>query len=258
MGGTPQTPGRSVQTAEACRPEDQMQKMQIFQIQSSLPWLSGRCRWGPTITRKLEAIKKLLAPTNVNELCQFLCITGFYRKFVPFYANITNCLTKLVRKGTKFMWSEQCNNAFNILKEELSKLLSLQFPDPNKPFKLLTDTSNCSYSGILHQAQDEESAQLILIAYFSGSCNHTQQPWNITQKNDVLCIGSINKFSFYLTGAEYTLYCDHKPLTPFLTTGLKNKTMDRWALQLQQYNIKFQHVAGKDNHSRCDITFENN
>ena len=23
--------------------------------------------------------------------------------------------------------------------------------------------------------------------------------------------------------------------------------MDRWALKLQQYNIKFQHVAGKDN-----------
>ena len=58
---------------------------------------------------------------------------------------------------------------------------------------------------------------------------------------------SINKFSFYLTGAECTLYCDHKPLAPFLTTGMKSKTMDRWALELQQNNIKFQHVAGKDN-----------
>ena len=58
---------------------------------------------------------------------------------------------------------------------------------------------------------------------------------------------SINKFSFYLTGADCTLYCDHKPLPPFLTTDMKNKTMDRWALKLQQYNIKFQHVAGKEN-----------
>ena len=30
-------------------------------------------------------------------------------------------------------------------------------------------------------------------------------------------------------------------------TGMKSKTMDRWALKLQQYNIKFQHIAGKDN-----------
>ena len=58
------------------------------------------------LPEKLEAIKKLLVPTNVDELCQFLCITGFYRKNVPFYADITNCLTKLLRKGTKFQWSE--------------------------------------------------------------------------------------------------------------------------------------------------------
>ena len=52
LGRTPKTPGRSVQTAEACRHEDQMQLMQVFQIQSSLPWPSGRCRWSPTITGK--------------------------------------------------------------------------------------------------------------------------------------------------------------------------------------------------------------
>ena len=121
---------------------------------------------------KLEAInKKLLAPTNVDELHQFLGITGFYRKFVPFYANITNCLTKLLRKGTEFQWSEQCNNAFNILKEELCKMPSLQYLDPNKPFKVFTYASNYSYSGILHQAQDEKPDQLIPIAYFSGSFN---------------------------------------------------------------------------------------
>ena len=76
------------------------------------------------LPEKLEAIKKLLAPTNVDELHQFLGITGFYRKFVPFYADITNCLTKLLRKGTKFQWLEQCNSTFNMLKEELCKMPS--------------------------------------------------------------------------------------------------------------------------------------
>ena len=37
-----QTPGRSIQTAETCRPKNQMQQVHIFQIKSSLPWLSGR------------------------------------------------------------------------------------------------------------------------------------------------------------------------------------------------------------------------
>ena len=71
-----------------------------------------------SLPEKLEAIKKLLAPINVDELWQFLGITGFYRKCVPFYADITDCLTKLLRKGAEFQWSEQCNNVFNILREE--------------------------------------------------------------------------------------------------------------------------------------------
>ena len=43
------------------------------------------------------------------------------------------------------------------------------------------------------------------------------------------------------------MYCGHKPLALSLTTEMKSKTMDRWAPRLQQYNIKFQHVAGKEN-----------
>ena len=145
----------------------------------------------------------------MDELWQFLEITGFYRKFVHFYADITNCLTKLLRKGKEFQWSKQCNNAFNILKVKLCKMPSLQYPDHNKPFKLFTETSNYSYSGILHQVQVEEPDQLLPITYFSGSFNQTQQLWNITQKECYAVYRLINKFSFYLTGAECILYCDH-------------------------------------------------
>ena len=62
------------------------------------------------------------------------------------------------------------------------KIPSLQYPDPNKPFKLFTDASKYSYSGILNQAHGKDPTQLIPIAYFSGYFNRTQQLWNITQK----------------------------------------------------------------------------
>ena len=54
------------------------------------------------LPEKLEAIQKLATPQNVDELRQFLGLTGFYRKFVPFYADITKCLTRLLKKGMKF------------------------------------------------------------------------------------------------------------------------------------------------------------
>ena len=43
------------------------------------------------------------------------------------------------------------------------------------------------------------------------------------------------------------LYCDNKPLAPFFTTGMSSPVLDRWALELQQFDTKFQHLQGKKN-----------
>ena len=43
------------------------------------------------------------------------------------------------------------------------------------------------------------------------------------------------------------LYCNHKPLAPFFTKGMSSPMLHRWALELQQFNIKFQHIQGKKN-----------
>ena len=142
----------------------------------------------------------------MDELRQFLGLTGFYRKFVPFYADITKCLTKLLKKGIKFDWTEQCESVFNTLIEELCAAPTLQYPDPNKPFELFTDASHYCYSGILHQARREDPEQLIPIAYFSGCFNPAQQNYNVMMKEAYVAYQSIKKFQFYLRGgcATYT------------------------------------------------------
>ena len=60
----------------------------------------------------------------------------------------------MLRKGATFDWTEQCGNAFKLLKEELTKMPALHYPSPNKPLKLFTDASEHSYSGILYQEKE--------------------------------------------------------------------------------------------------------
>ena len=62
------------------------------------------------------------------------------------------------------MWTTQCNGAFKTLKDELCKMPTLQYPNPNKPYKLLTDASRYIYSRILHQEKEGEPNTLISIA----------------------------------------------------------------------------------------------
>ena len=122
------------------------------------------------LPEKVATIQALKPPRDINEQRHFLGLVGFYRKFIPFFADITVCLNKLIRKGVAFKWTKQCEDDFKFLKSELVKMPALQYPNPNKQFNLFTDASKHSYSGILHQektsnAPDSEP-NLIPIAFF--------------------------------------------------------------------------------------------
>ena len=75
------------------------------------------------LPEKVPATEALEPPQNTEQLWHFLGPIRFYRKFIPFFANITACLNTMLRKGAAFNWTDQCNNAFNLLKSELLKCL---------------------------------------------------------------------------------------------------------------------------------------
>ena len=88
---------------------------------------------------------------------------------------------------------------------------------------------------------------LVPVVYFSSAFSKTQQLWNTTQKECYAIYWSILKFSFYFASTKCTLYCKHKPLAPFFTTGMSSPVLDQWALGLQQFDIQFEHILGKKN-----------
>ena len=161
-------------------------KCEFFKTQVHyLGFFVGTHRVQP-LPEKVTAIEALEPPKDIEELRHFLGLVGFYRKFIPFFADVKVCLNTMPQKGEVFTWTVQCGNAFKLLKSELVKKLILQYSYPNRPFKLFTNTSKHSYLGILHQEETPgkpgAEANLIPIVYFSGSFGRTQQLWNTTQK----------------------------------------------------------------------------
>ncbi|XP_074306451.1 uncharacterized protein LOC141641698 [Silene latifolia] len=70
--------------------------------------------------QKIEAITKWPALKNVAEVHSFLGLAGYYRRFVKDFSKITQPLTNLIRKSTKFVWNEKCEEAFYELKNRLT------------------------------------------------------------------------------------------------------------------------------------------
>ena len=157
----------------------------------------------------------------------------------------------MLGKGVVFKWTEQCNNAFNLLKSDFVKMPQSQYHNPNKTFKLFTDASKHSFSVILHQKEIPKEVNvvcnLVPISHFSGLFNKTQQMCNLTQKECYRVYRWIQKCLLYLAGTKCTLYCKHKPLAPFFTTGMSSLALDCWALDLQKFDIQFKHISGKKN-----------
>ena len=61
---------------------------------------------------KLDTIKNMPVPKDTKEIKQFLHLTGYYRKFVPRFADILRPLTALMKKEMKFMWTAACQKSF--------------------------------------------------------------------------------------------------------------------------------------------------
>ena len=56
------------------------------------------------------------APTSIPEIRSFLGLAGYYRRFIPEFSKIAKSMTELLKKGVKFYWSSQCEEAFQKLK----------------------------------------------------------------------------------------------------------------------------------------------
>ena len=201
------------------------------------------------LPEKLEAIKKMPAPTTSKEVKQFLGLIGYYRKFVPRFSDISRPLTKLTWHDTPFEWTEQCGKAFNHLRELLMQYPILRYPDPTKGYVLYTDASGIGWSGVLTQEYVDEKnrAKQHPICYVSGQFRGSQLNWAALTKEAYAIYMSIRRLSFYVTDAEVLIRCDHLPLKKFLNKQTMNAKVNNWAVELEQFKLKLDWIPGSKN-----------
>ena len=195
---------------------------------------------------KVEAINKITTPTSIEEVRQFNRMCSYYHKFISHYSDISKCFNDMTKKGATFNWTKECNAAFRLLKEKLMEDPVLISPQVDKDYIIHCDASKYSYSGILQQTRPG-TEELAPVAYFSGNFDKTQVKWNITEKEAYAIYKSVKKFAFYITGAKTTVFSDHKPLKNFFEGGMNITKLDRWSLELQEFDISLEFIQGKLN-----------
>jgi len=104
--------------------------------------------------QKLKAIKEARAPNNVTELQAYLGLLNYYGKFIPNLNSELDELYQLLRKETKFIWSNKCQEVFEKSKCLLLQNQILKIYDKRKPIVVCTDGSPYGVGVILSQVVD--------------------------------------------------------------------------------------------------------
>ena len=196
------------------------------------------------LPEKLESIAKMPRPKNQKEVKQFLGLIGYYRKFVPRFADISRVLNKLTRKDEDFEWTPECDKCFNMLKDYLQEAPILRYPDPEARYVLYTDASKYAYAGVLTQTMEGTDHP---IAYVSGLFRGSQLNWAALTKEAYAIYMSVKKLSFYLDSARITVRSHHLPLKKFLEKNTMNAKVNNWAVELESQKIDFVFIPGIKN-----------
>jgi hypothetical protein len=61
---------------------------------------------------KVEAIMEWPVPMNVPEVCRFMGLEGYYRRFIEGFSNMENLITELKKKNKNFLWTKKCTEEF--------------------------------------------------------------------------------------------------------------------------------------------------
>ncbi|GKB18946.1 reverse transcriptase domain-containing protein [Tanacetum coccineum] len=132
---------------------------------------------------------------------------------IPDFSKIARPLTKLLENDTPFEFDDECQKAFELLKEKLTYAPMIVSPNWNLPFELMYDASDFTVGAVLGQ-------------------------------KDVF---AFDKFRSYLILSKTIIHTDHSALKHLFKTQNAKPRLIRWILLLQEFFIEIKDRKGTKN-----------
>jgi hypothetical protein len=203
-----------------------------------------------TISPREQKVNEILAvprPVTKHQLRSFIAMANYYSKFIPHFADLAEPLTSLTQKHhpNRIQWSSTQENAFQKIKEYLSKKPIMKILNTNKMMYVQTDASNVGLAAALLQEYD---GILHPVRYLSRKLKKPELNYSIIEKECLAVIWAIHKLKVYLYGTEFILLVDNKPLSYMKESAIKNARVARWLLCLQDCSFQVQSIKGIENH----------
>ena len=196
---------------------------------------------------KIANILDWEVPRNVKEVQSFLGFANFYRRFIKGFSKICRPLTDLTKKGVLWNWTEQCEEAFQGLKQSFTTAPILAHFWPDRAKMIETDASDLAKGGILSQLEPDKLWHPV--AFYSKKFLPAELNYDIHDKEMVVIVDCFKEWRHFLIGCPHKIqvFTDHKNLEYFNSTKVLNRRQARWAEILSEFDFVITYRPGEKN-----------
>ncbi|GJT74946.1 putative reverse transcriptase domain-containing protein [Tanacetum coccineum] len=145
---------------------------------------------------KIEAVKNWASPTTPTEVRQFLGLAGYYWRFIKDFSKIAKSLTELIPKNKKYIWGEDQELDFQLLKQKLCEAPILALPGGNDDFVVYCDVSHQGMGAVLVQREN-------VIAYASRQLKPNEENYLTHDLELGAVVFALKIWRHYLYGTKY-------------------------------------------------------
>lgn len=190
--------------------------------------------------KKTEALINAPKPQNIAELQSFLGLLNYCSKFIPNLSSELHPLYGLLRKNTKFDWTNQCDKAFENSKQLLASNKVLALFNPTKQIVLTCDASPYGVGCVLSQNFDGIEKPVM---FASSTLSPAEKNYSQTHREALAIIFGVKKFHKYIYGTEFIIRTDHQALREIFggknTPAVAAARLQRWSrCIIKKLNIK--------------------
>ena len=167
---------------------------------------------------KVKAIQEMPLPQCKKQVQSLIGMVNYLSKFSTQLSELAEPICELSKEKVPFNWGPEHDEAFHLIKKEITAAPILAYYNPNKPTILQMDASCKGLGACLLQNEKP--------VYFTSKALTEMQKGYVAIELELLAVEwAMEKFHHFLYGNEFTLETDQKPLEAILSKGLNQATL---------------------------------
>jgi len=189
--------------------------------------------------RSIDAIGKVVAPTNKTELQSLIDKINFIRRFISNLSGKIRAFSPLLKlkADQEFVWGKEQQLALDEIKNYLANPPVLVPPQHRKPFRLYLSTDDAVIGSALIQ---EFEGKECVINYLSRRLVDAETRYSAMEKLCLCLYFSCVKLRHYLLSAQCTIVCKDDVVKYMLSMPIMSGRIGKWILALLEFDLRYE------------------